>query len=1247
MICLLGFTPDPIMSQDFTYPNKLTGESFQFSPVNDVVMVKFQSRVTIQSDRSLQDVVTENNLEPVHEERLTKLDFGVYRIPPGRSAEEYARELTTRTDIKKAAPAVKDGDGLTRYYMPDEVTVQFESDLTEDQMHNRIEELGCEVLIDHWTPGFYTLTIPVESGAFQVVRQFNEMQEVKFSELSFISYNDALFDPNDTEYSQQWSLNNDGTTGGTADADVDMQEAWDIQRGNANVLIAILDTGVDWAHPDLRQNILQNTGEDADGDGVTIEWDGSNWVLDPGDLNDTDDDGNGQVDDLVGWDFGNDDNDPAPGTNAHGTACAGIAAAVGDNDLGVAGAAHQSRILPLRIDLIAGRNQNRADAINYAVDFSGDYDGMVLSCSWRASGDLMAIESAVGNAWDADVLPVFAAGNANTSPISFPARYAQTLAVAATSPCDTRKRSSSDPALVNSGVSTDPDGTSCDGEDWWGSNFGDNLNIGAPGVLMPSTDISGSGGYSTDDYVDDFNGTSSATPLVAGAAALVLSHNLEINPASPLSVEDLVEILESTADTIGGYDYDYDSTRPGFSEDLGAGRLNIYRALQEVITRRVGGLQPSQVDLALSIDRSGSMLGDKLDAVKNAATQVVRLLGFGDKIAVTSYSSGTPSARTDFPLQSVNTVDVKDSAIAAIKSLTAGGRTSIGGGLIEAQLQVGSAVDPSYPQSIILLSDGLSNEPPFIQDVLPFIPTQTDVYTIGFGTSSTDVDEDSLRQIAFGTGGNYYFSGASGFSKPAQGSLGGLALIESYQSALNKAARRQSFGFRRIIESPTDTTFIDESVDEARFTLLWEVEGSGAFYSLITPSGEEINPDNVGDYENVELIQGETVLSYRVIKPEIGGWVSQIQASFQEQKVFLSAAGYSDIQTRVRIRNLGTQWPLKVELLLLQGGQPLPGANVTARIGFPFNQYAQVELYDDGEHGDGMPRDGVYGAVFGENGEPGSYSFEFNVEGKSAEGARFTRHNLTTAYLTEDPAANVAPVALPNFVAPGGATVKIPIKITEDISRFQVDAFSTQVATDPELLKPTGEVSLARTLTEKWNVNAEVSEDGSVVLEGKANQGLYLDGSGVLAYLLYNVAEETGRDSTTALNFQSAKFIADTISVEVDTTNGSFTRGDTQLPTDVKSQKDSGLPENFALRQNYPNPFNPNTTIRYELPEAAFVLLQVYDIRGQRIATLVNKRQSGGVYRETLDASHLPSGVYFYRIQAGDFVETRKMLLLK
>jgi hypothetical protein len=89
------------------------------------------------------------------------------------------------------------------------------------------------------------------------------------------------------------------------------------------------------------------------------------------------------------------------------------------------------------------------------------------------------------------------------------------------------------------------------------------------------------------------------------------------------------------------------------------------------------------------------------------------------------------------------------------------------------------------------------------------------------------------------------------------------------------------------------------------------------------------------------------------------------------------------------------------------------------------------------------------------------------------------------------------------------------------------------------------------------------------------------------------------------------------------------------------------LPQNFQLEQNYPNPFNPSTRIRYSIPEASFASIKVYDMLGKEVATLVNEEQSAGNYEVDFDATGLSSGIYFYKLQAGNFIETRKMTILK
>ena len=107
--------------------------------------------------------------------------------------------------------------------------------------------------------------------------------------------------------------------------------------------------------------------------------------------------------------------------------------------------------------------------------------------------------------------------------------------------------------------------------------------------------------------------------------------------------------------------------------------------------------------------------------------------------------------------------------------------------------------------------------------------------------------------------------------------------------------------------------------------------------------------------------------------------------------------------------------------------------------------------------------------------------------------------------------------------------------------------------------------------------------------------------------------------------------------------NGRFCNGS----VDVGSEEDTQAPKEFSLSQNFPNPFNPVTIISYQLPETGFVTLKIYDILGNDVVTLVNEEKPAGNYNINFDASKLPSGVYYYKMRAGNYVETKKMMLLK
>jgi len=193
--------------------------------------------------------------------------------------------------------------------------------------------------------------------------------------------------PNDPEFDQLWGLNNTGQTGGTPDADIDAPEAWEIQTGES-VLVGVIDTGVDYNHPDLINNIWTNPGE-IPGDGI-------------------DNDGNGYIDDVHGYDFVNDDGDPWD-DNSHGTHVAGTIAAQGDNNIGVSGVSWSAQIMPLKF-LDSSGYGTTFDAIQ-AVEYATMMGVQLTNNSWGGGGYSQGLYDAIAAAGEAGQLFVAAAGN--------------------------------------------------------------------------------------------------------------------------------------------------------------------------------------------------------------------------------------------------------------------------------------------------------------------------------------------------------------------------------------------------------------------------------------------------------------------------------------------------------------------------------------------------------------------------------------------------------------------------------------------------------------------------------------------------------------------------------------------------------------------------------------------------------------------------------------------------------------------
>ena len=228
--------------------------------------------------------------------------------------------------------------------------------------------------------------------------------------------------------------------------------------------------------------------------------------------------------------------------------------------------------MPIRINL--GINevayQDRADAINYVVSRKNDFTRIIINCSWYVgAGDITVIHNAIQNAVNNNIPMFFSAGNDNTTPILYPAKYSETISVGAMPPCgEVRKVPSS-----------------CGWNGWyddWGSHYGPSLDISAPGARIYTTDLQGDVGFnpevdgsndlSNQDYTRYAYGTSIACPMVAATAALMLSIN------SDLTISEIRSILHTTADKVGGYTY-----VNGRCNNLGYGRLDTYEALKKTI----------------------------------------------------------------------------------------------------------------------------------------------------------------------------------------------------------------------------------------------------------------------------------------------------------------------------------------------------------------------------------------------------------------------------------------------------------------------------------------------------------------------------------------------------------------------------------------------------------------------------------------------------------------------------------------
>jgi subtilisin family serine protease len=467
-------------------------------------------------------------------------------------------------EVARVAPVFKLGNN--RVVATDRVVVGFKEKV--GNVEKLLKEHDCRVLEADGQE--YLAELPETADPLEVAAKLASCEEVDFAEPDFVTIGRhiARRAPAGTQ------------TAGDPLAEkqyaifiTEAVEAWERQMGDPRVRVAILDEGVDTQHEDLAGAVVGAY------DGV-------------------DDD---EFQEPHSWD-------------AHGTACGGLAAAIHSNERGIKGIGGGCSMLAVRIaysPFPGGDWVARDWWIKRAIDWSWKNGADVLSNSWGGGAPSSLIANAIERArtqgrGGKGCVVVAAAGN-DAGPVIYPGALDGVLTVSASNEQDEPKTP-----------------TSADGETWWGTNYGPEVDVAAPGVHNYTTDISGQGGYSDGNYVEGFNGTSSATPIVAGAAALVLSAD------GGLTEVEVREIICDTADKVGPLPY-----VDGRNDFMGFGRVNVREAVERAlgqsgeantlkgVIRQVGQAQPRAATIYLETDSGGTYGLKAYTGVEALAWQVL------------------------------------------------------------------------------------------------------------------------------------------------------------------------------------------------------------------------------------------------------------------------------------------------------------------------------------------------------------------------------------------------------------------------------------------------------------------------------------------------------------------------------------------------------------------------------------------------------------------------------------------------
>ncbi len=995
----------------------------------------------------------------------------------------------------------------------------------------------------------------------RIINQFSSLNEISISEK--IPIVRPAFVPNDSLWEELYGLSQI-----KADLAFDL---WDIENGEipgqmeeGEVVVAIPDVGFKWDHPDLINNTWQNLGEDLDGDGVVLEFIDGNWVFDPDDINDIDDDDDGYIDNFVGYNIAVGDNDPYPLRNnhVHGTKVAGNVSAVTNNGIGLASVGYSVKLMGVNASDNQGFLTHTYESVLAAAHMGAD----IINCSWihGYSTGTEALFNLIKDEYGC--ISLGAAGNGvNFGGID-----------------DTTGFNPWWPAAFESVIGVTALGANNSFNCW--ANVGEHIDIGAPGEYITCA-------YTYNDTLYALGtGTSYSTPLTAGAIALVKS----VIPNA--TNETIISKVINTAD----YYPDMERYCVGQSIEglVGSGQLNIYRAV-------LACTYPEILAHGINFQSNDGFLnpGDTItiDMI------ISNSLGFEDAENVIANLSTIDSMITIVDDQVVfNEIMVNGEEHLVQWIVIADSSATLGDIPFNIHFTA-NAEDASYENNVeFQLSLSFEQYGFPIENV-----------TIENTPVFDDLDGNSLNEIYFGSDSTVFGKWIGGFDVP-----GFPFTADSEINTSIAAGDMDGDGLKEIVFGTTVGT-------------IYVLNNTGTLYlvynqdlSIIdVPVLSDLDQDN--DLEIV-FIAGNDSTSMLYVIQDNGD-------DFPGFPIYLS----ENIIVGPAIADLDNDMVMDIVITTSDNNIYIINSNGVFSNDFSFTASSgftsPASLVDlDGDQ-DLEIIAGVFDGnlyVLHHNGTiMNSSSFNSSIRGVSIADID-DNGNLEIIFCTEDGFIHawnpITELEAPGWPINNGIeAVSEPIMIDLDND----GDLEVMHVTFNGVLSVTHHDGIAYE-------NFPASFDNNILatpLVGDIdNDGDYELIIGSLIDLqMVDIGQQKGnRYSWSAYrsnNHRDGFFDIAMVSIDYDSNH---------------------LPTKYVLGRNYPNPFNPNTTFSYSIPKIDRVIINVFDLEGRIVKTLLDNKQSPGNKSISWDATNhlgnkVSSGIYFYRMETESFSETKKMVLLK